>query len=84
MQLLIGMVEQNRTSYLDNIEARTEWRPSPDADADEVPGVLADGHHSRGDSHPPECAFQLSKKMVHLVTLLVGQSPTKTLGPQIC
>ena len=48
--------------YLNNIEARTEWRPSPDADADEVSRVLADRHHSRGDSHPPECVFQSSGK----------------------
>ena len=40
-------------SNLDNIEARTEWRPSPDADADEVAGVLADRHHPRGHRHAP-------------------------------
>ena len=41
-------------SHLDNIETRAEGRPSANADADKVPGVLADCHHSRGDSHPPE------------------------------
>ena len=49
-------------SHLNNVEARTKGCPSPNADADKVPRVFADRHHSRGHCHAPECWFQLGWK----------------------
>ena len=67
---------KNYFCHLDNIETRTEWCPSANADADKVAGVLADGHHPGGYSHPPEWTFQLVVKLVHICVMPVpvGQS----------
>ena len=39
---------------LDYVKARAEWSATADADPNEVPLVLLDGHRPRGDSHAPK------------------------------
>merc|ERR1719239_860153 len=63
--------------HLNNVEARTKGCPSPNADADKVPRVFADRHHSRGHCHAPCILIYTSSgfffhlpPQVHIVTII--------------